>query len=324
MNKYKIEGAIDFFSELYKSLDNEVDTNIDDSNLCLITNQPLIDKFVTLKCGHKFNYIPLYKDLVNHKKKFNMLEATSGKLGYNEIRCPYCRNKEEGVLPYYSDLGLKDVPGVNVPAKIEGPIYHNKRCEYLIPNLNFNPSSNNIIEIGSAHDLYNCKFYKCHHSYTSLIVPSYGDNKYYCWHHKKIVLKKYKQEAVEKLKQEKQQLKEQVKKAKEEAKQKEEEAKQKEKEEKQKVKEEKQHLKEQLKKAKDEAKQQVKKQVIEEKIKKEINTADENIVIGLLDSSDLLNCCSQILKTGTNKGSICGISVYKDNLCKRHYNLNNK
>jgi flagellar biosynthesis/type III secretory pathway protein FliH len=129
-------------------------------------------------------------------------------------------------------------------------------------------------------------------------------------------LKKYKQEAVEKLKQEKQQLKEQVKKAKEEAKQKE-------KEEKQKVKEEKQQLKEQVKKAKDEAKQQVKKQVIEEKIKKEINTADENIVIGLLDTSDLLNCCSQILKTGTNKGSICGISVYKDNLCKRHYNLNN-
>jgi hypothetical protein len=316
MNKYKIEGEIDFFSELYKSLDNEGDTNIDDSNLCLITNQPLIDKFVTLKCGHKFNYIPLYNDLVNHKKKFNMLEATSGKLGYNEIRCPYCRNKEDGVLPYYSDLGLKNVPGVNVPAKIEEPIYHNKRCEYLIPNLNFDPSSNNIIEIGSAHDLYNCKFYKCHHSYTSLIVPSYGDNKYYCWHHKKIVLKKYKQEAVEKLKQEKQQLKEQVKKAKEEAKQKEKEEKQKEKEEKQKSKEE------QKKMAMQEKKKNGSKQ---NNINKNKDTDEEqNVIIGLIDNSVLLNHCNEILKTGPNKGGHCSICIYKDNLCKRHYNLKNK
>ena len=96
MPKYIVEGAIDFFSELYKSLDEEEDTN---DNVCLITNAPLTANFVQLQCGHKFNYLPLYKDIYNHKKNFNYLESSSGKLGKNEIRCPYCRKKQNEVLP---------------------------------------------------------------------------------------------------------------------------------------------------------------------------------------------------------------------------------
>ena len=46
MNKYKIEGSIDFFSELYKSLDDEEnEKNDEQDNLCLITNLPLNDNF---------------------------------------------------------------------------------------------------------------------------------------------------------------------------------------------------------------------------------------------------------------------------------------
>ena len=85
MKKYNIEGGIDFFAELYKSLDieeNEEKTE-EDKNKCLITNHLLIDKFVSLNCGHKFNYIPLYNDIVNHKKKFNHMESNSGKLNTN-------------------------------------------------------------------------------------------------------------------------------------------------------------------------------------------------------------------------------------------------
>ena len=67
--KYIIEGGIDFFSELYKSLDVEEDVLEDDNNKCLISNQVLTDKHVQLNCGHKFNYIELYHDFVNHKKK---------------------------------------------------------------------------------------------------------------------------------------------------------------------------------------------------------------------------------------------------------------
>ena len=73
--KYNIEGQIDFFSELYKSLD-EVDKTDTDNNICLITNEPLTENFVQLECKHKFNYIPLYNDLVNHKRKFNYLQMS--------------------------------------------------------------------------------------------------------------------------------------------------------------------------------------------------------------------------------------------------------
>ena len=72
--KYNIEGGIDFYEELYKSLDVDEDNNKteDDKNLCLITNKPLCDKFVKMECEHKFNYIPLYLDIKNHKQKFNL------------------------------------------------------------------------------------------------------------------------------------------------------------------------------------------------------------------------------------------------------------
>jgi len=113
MKNYKIEGNIDFFAELYKSLDiedDELDTN---NNLCLITNQVLTDKFVEMQCGHKFNYLPLYNDLKNHKQKYNGMEGTSGKLKQDELRCPYCRKKHKGILPYYEELNLAKVSGVN-------------------------------------------------------------------------------------------------------------------------------------------------------------------------------------------------------------------
>ena len=87
IKKYKVEGNIDFFSELYKSLDYD-DCQPDD-NICLISNQPLIDRFVKLTCGHTFNYLPLYNDIINHKAKFNSMEATSGRLKQSQIRCPY-------------------------------------------------------------------------------------------------------------------------------------------------------------------------------------------------------------------------------------------
>ena len=38
---------------------------------------------------------------------------------------------------------------------------------------------------------------------------------------------------------------------------------------------------------------------------------------------DSFNKCSQVLKTGQNKGEKCGCKVFKDNLCTRHYKLAN-
>ena len=72
--KYKVEGYYNFYEELYKSLDAKEETNVNViENLCLISNEPLTEHFVTLDCNHKFNYLPLFNDIFNYKKKFNTL-----------------------------------------------------------------------------------------------------------------------------------------------------------------------------------------------------------------------------------------------------------
>ena len=122
MVKYIIEGNIDFYEELYKETKKEelieIKEGIEQSNdktkepvLCLISNMPLTENFVQMKCGHKFNYIPLYNDILNHKKKFNIMEHKS--LKNIEIRCPYCRKVQQELLPYHKYLGVKEVHGVN-------------------------------------------------------------------------------------------------------------------------------------------------------------------------------------------------------------------
>lgn len=103
-------GGIDFYAELYSSLDGGEEA-VDDKNVCLITDNVLTDNHVILECGHKFNYIPLFNDIRAHKTKFNCLEANHVKI--NEIRCPYCRARQKTLLPYYPELGLPKVVGVN-------------------------------------------------------------------------------------------------------------------------------------------------------------------------------------------------------------------
>lgn len=112
MSNYIIEGNFDFYKELYESLDDS-DNNIDElsAQVCLISNAPLTKHFVELECKHKFNYVSLFKDLVNHKTKFSSLDTH--RLKVNEIRCPYCRNKQGNVLPYIEELGLPKEHGVN-------------------------------------------------------------------------------------------------------------------------------------------------------------------------------------------------------------------
>lgn len=295
--KYNIEGNIDFFSELYKSLDDEDNQNKieSDNNLCLITNQPLTDNFVELNCGHKFNYIPLYNDIYNHKKKFNNMEGTVSSLKVNEIRCPYCRKKQLGVLPYYSQLISTKTNGVNfydtTVEQSKSNSYSFGKCEFIMP-----PS---IINLNTVNGY-------CHHTYVTKL--SY-DNKTYCWSHNRLMSKKFEKEKKEKEKEEQKKLKQ--------------EAKQKEKEEKNKIKED-----EKLKKASEKLlkKTNTKTKKIYLSI---IDEEEENVVIS--SSSQLESQiqtinegCIQIIKTGTNKGNPCGLLTFNDCLCKRHYNLKNK
>ena len=304
MNKYIIEGGLDFYEELYKSLDIE-ETNEkteEDKNLCLISNQLLTENYVQLNCGHKFNYIPLFLDLKNHKQKFNGMEGSSSKLAIDEIRCPYCRTKQKGVLPYYEELGFAKTNGVNdinpytssksYSYKTGASSY--KTCEFISLNTEYDPSGNNPTDFNSNNS-GNCKFIKCFHTGSQLLY-SYEDEKHYCWQHKKEMIKKYKKEIKDK-------EKAQAKKAKDE---------------------EKQKAKDEEKKTKDEAKEKAKKEKEEaKKLLKTKPTETENVVIGETNIIDLTvdTGCVQILKTGQNKGTQCGCKVMMDNLCNRHFKI---
>ena len=115
--KYIIEGNMDFYEELYKSLD-DIDEYKND--VCLITNQPLIENYVTLDCKHKFNYIPLYREVIVQKTIGLSPNGyyTSHSLKRNEIKCPYCRNVQDKLLPYIEYDGVKKTYGVNYPTKM--------------------------------------------------------------------------------------------------------------------------------------------------------------------------------------------------------------
>jgi len=287
MVKYNIEGDINFYEELYKSLDDK-DENEEEKDECLITNETLGNHSVKLNCGHKFNYEPLYNDIINHKKKYNSMEKCILKIF--EIRCPYCRTVQPNLLPYHEELGLAKVHGVNyidelIQLKDSAHSVYNKWekgvCCYKI----YDSSQNTYIP--------------CSNTQVILVNPT---GQKYCYNHKYIAQKEYiakkKMEIKEKQKEEKLQKKLAEKKEKDE-------------------------LKENLKKQKLEEKMKIKDENINKKVKltKTKTLVNENVVVFSSNSSVV---CSQTLKTGQNKGNPCGCKVFKDNLCTRHYNLINK
>lgn len=186
MTKYNIEGGVDFYSQLYENLDEPDDDN---TNVCLITNETLTDRYFEMNCGHKFNYVPLYKDFVNHRTKFNSMESGVNVLSKSEIRCPYCRERQTGVLPYYEDMGLEMVEGVN--AVYIKPV----KCSFVWDNEYFDQNC--------PEDDFNQKTIKCCSIGTKTILPDFTNIGIYCGKHGKVILSKHAKELKEKQKQEK-------------------------------------------------------------------------------------------------------------------------
>ena len=307
--KYAIEGDISFFDELYKSLDtneSNAKTEIDD-NLCLITNQLLTDNFVKLNCGHKFNYEPLFHDILNHKQKYNNMESSQTALTYNEIRCPYCRTKQKGVLPYCEDLTFPKVNGVNYynPAEVHIASHNKKhpKCEFLIETLHFNAETNNLSAAQSA----------CHQYGSPILSENYGDTKCYCYYHKTRVVKKYKKALLLKVKEEK--VKENIA------------LKLKAKEDKLKAKEEKEKEKANTN-TKPKAKRKSPNKSSIENVTNSIDSENVilgNIVIDLTKEIELNDSlCNKILQSGINKGKQCSEKKFNNCLCRRHFNIMNK
>jgi hypothetical protein len=121
MNKYIIDGNIDFYKELLNEDDD--DTKMDD-NVCLLTGLPLIKNHIKLPCLHTFNYEVLYNE-VRNQKQFN--EYNVHALQIYEIKCPYCRNVSNNLLPYVPIIKKEKINGVNSPDKYT---MNYKYCSY--------------------------------------------------------------------------------------------------------------------------------------------------------------------------------------------------
>lgn len=129
LNTQHPQNSIDFFSELSKIIQNtssesltKANTNTNtsessepsessnviicpsvspssDDNICLISKDKLHPNHITLKCNHKFNYIPIYKEVLYQKTKSNPIYEVT-KLQSYQIKCPYCRTITNKLLPF--------------------------------------------------------------------------------------------------------------------------------------------------------------------------------------------------------------------------------
>lgn len=200
MTKYLIEGNINFYEELYNSI-GKIEEPSNDTICCLITQQPLTENHVTLECGHKFNYQPLFYDILNHKKKFNSMERHH--LRSTDIRCPYCRNVQKKLLPYVE--GFPKVHGVNFYDESMYKSSFMNKCHSI-------KLQNNGYIVGECcfeNPILgeNATVIKC----TNTMVKMLTNNKFYCPLHKCVMIKKIMQENKLKLKEEKKKAKEEEK-----------------------------------------------------------------------------------------------------------------
>lgn len=201
MPKYIIEGNLNFQEELYKLLDEDSE-NEDD--LCQITGLPLKDNFVKLECKHHFNYEAIFKEIKKQKYEFktydihsltraDQLKFKNSNLDYF-IKCPYCRNIQFTILPFYEELGLEQIYGINsldksLPNTISlsnqsynyGPYYGDPAFTFIAFGVNF--------KFGQCCEKNKINDVVCSQKYTSTIPNT---NLSYCKYHYKEGLKQYK------------------------------------------------------------------------------------------------------------------------------------
>ena len=108
---YVIEDGIDFWSELEK----DDDSAAEEEQVCLLTGEALAMNRVTLKCGHTFNYMPLFNELRREKTRHNPKEIQQVRTC--QIKCPYCRQIHNGLLPFVPTITTERLRGVNAPEK---------------------------------------------------------------------------------------------------------------------------------------------------------------------------------------------------------------
>jgi len=285
--KYNIEGNVDFYGELFNSLDND---ESDEKDMCLITGVPLEEHFITLECNHKFNYDALFTEIYKQKFKYktydkshlnkNMLEkyVLSGKDYY--IKCPYCRNIQFEILPYIENKKKEIIYGINTLDKA-----YNKA---LLSN---NNHTHSYMYKGTTFklDTHECSDINCYNKYCAYNEKCKA---FYCAKHYFI--------------KEKQKLKQEILEAKV------------------KLKQEKLDAKDKLKQEKLEAKEKLKQEKLEVKAKLKKEKPTNKVIANTTQISQYVpdnkfEKCSAILKSGLYKGQMCLCKAFSDGLCKRHF-----
>jgi hypothetical protein len=174
-----------FYEQLNKSLAD--DDKSSEEDLCLISHEQLTANFVKLDCGHKFNYNFIYKDVLNHRTKYNQMESFKSMVPIHQIRCPYCRTLHNGLLPYVEELKLNKINGVNFLQPEHHPVCR-EMCKGLkIINPNFDETMDESVT-NPKHSYVKCVKYG-----TLIKVKNFGDTNPYCYEHKKLVLQELRQ-----------------------------------------------------------------------------------------------------------------------------------
>lgn len=101
-----------FFDDIFTLMNENNDVN-NDKKTCLISQEPLLDEHITLECGHKFNYLDILTEVIEQKQNKNKCETQRLKL--SQLKCPYCRNIQNKLLPQ-RECDEK-IYGVNSPSK---------------------------------------------------------------------------------------------------------------------------------------------------------------------------------------------------------------
>ncbi|OUU62305.1 MAG: hypothetical protein CBC22_04890 [Alphaproteobacteria bacterium TMED62] len=124
-----VEEGFDFWKELNEDEDKDEDDNKNiDKNLCELTREPLIINYITLPCGHRFNYKPLCIELCTLKDPKNVKSMTRY-LGSRRICCPYCRQVFNKLLPIIPTIDV----GILLPKYVVSTTncVEHKVCKYV-------------------------------------------------------------------------------------------------------------------------------------------------------------------------------------------------
>lgn len=72
-----------------------------DIKICLISKEPIVNN-ITLSCSHSFEYYYLYEEIKQQKNRHKQY-----------FKCPYCRTKFNGTIPYYEIDNIEKIAYIN-------------------------------------------------------------------------------------------------------------------------------------------------------------------------------------------------------------------